>query len=65
MDVIVNIVELASNLAHNALLKEVQNPLSDDFIENEEDLYIFNQDGGEYKEKYFKIFIYYYDYYSY
>lgn len=64
MEITINLTETASALAHNALLEEVSNPLSEDFITEEEELYNFDEDGNAtYKEVYQSIFDKWYDYF--
>lgn len=64
MEVKINITEAASDLAHQAMLDEVNNPMYDDFILDEDELYDFDEEGnGTYKEKYQDIFNRHYGYF--
>ena len=65
MNITINIVEVASDLAHQALLDEIQNPLSEHtLLEDEDELYNFDEEGnGTYKEEYQEIFNRHYDYF--
>jgi len=64
MNITINLVEVASKLAHNALLDEVNNPMYDDFIWDEEELYNFDENGNtSYKPIFQKIFDRWYDYF--
>lgn len=65
MEVRINVIEVASDLAHNAMLNEVMSPLYDGEIIIEEDrLYNYDEeDNGTYKEEYQDIFNKWYDYF--
>lgn len=66
MEVRINVIEVASDLAHNAMLDEVMSPLydGDTFAIVEEDVYDYDEEGNStYKEEFQDVFNRYYDYF--
>ena len=65
MNITINVIEVASDLAHNAMYAEVTSPLYDgSAVLQEEDLYNYDEEGNStYKEEYQDVFNRHYDYF--